>query len=137
MRDPEGDLLAAVRAVVGPTLPIGISHDLHANVTRARSELATFLVGYHTNPHRDHYRTGYESGRILAGTVLGKLHPVMSVRKMRLLKGGGMNIDFLAPMNKVFRACRRRRSRRASSRLPSSPCTSGSTTRSWAGPRSP
>ncbi len=104
MRDPEGDLLAAVRAQVGPALPIGISHDLHANVTRVRAELATFLVGYHTNPHRDFYRTGYESGRILAGAVRGTLHPVMTVRKMRLLKGGGMNIDFLAPMNRVFRA---------------------------------
>jgi microcystin degradation protein MlrC len=103
MRDPEGDLLEAVRTVVGPTLPVGISHDLHANVTRKRAELATFIVGYKTNPHRDFYRTGYDSGKILAGTVLGKVHPVMVVRKMRVLKGGGMNIDFLAPMNKVFK----------------------------------
>ncbi len=103
MRDPEADLLEAVRTVVGPTLPVGISHDLHANVTRRRAELATFIVGYKTNPHRDFYRTGYDSGRILAGAVLGKIHPVMAIRKMRVLKGGGMNIDFLAPMNKVFK----------------------------------
>jgi len=31
----------------------------------------------------------------------------MVVRKMKLLKGGGMNIDFLAPMNRVFRAMAR------------------------------
>jgi microcystin degradation protein MlrC len=103
MRDPEGDILAAIRAELGPSIPIGVSHDLHANITQARSELATFIVGYKTNPHRDFYRTGYDSGRILAGTVLGKLHPVMAVRKMRLLKGGGMNVDFLAPMTKLFR----------------------------------
>lgn len=103
MRDPEGDLLAAVRGVLGPSIPIGISHDLHANVTRARAELATFIVGYKTNPHRDFFRVGYDSGKILAGAVRGKIHPVMAVRKMRVLKGGGMNIDFLAPMNKVIR----------------------------------
>ncbi|MBE3130111.1 MAG: M81 family metallopeptidase, partial [Acidobacteria bacterium] len=103
MRDPEGDLLAAIRSELGPSVPIGISHDLHANVTKARGELATFIVGYKTNPHRDFFRTGYDSGRILAATVLGKIHPVMAVRKMRLLKGGGMNIDFLSPMNRVFR----------------------------------
>lgn len=103
LRDPEGDLLAAIRGIPGPSIPIGISHDLHANLTAARAQLATFIVGYKTNPHRDFFRTGYDSGRILAGTVRGKLHPVMAVRKMRLLKGGGMNIDFLAPMNKVFR----------------------------------
>jgi microcystin degradation protein MlrC len=103
LRDPEGDLLAGIRGILGPSIPIGISHDLHANVTSARARLATFIVGYKTNPHRDFFRTGYDSGRILAGTVRGELHPVMAVRKMRLLKGGGMNIDFLAPMNKVFR----------------------------------
>jgi microcystin degradation protein MlrC len=107
MRDPEGDLLAAVREVLGDSIPVGISHDLHANVTAARAKLATFIVGYKTNPHRDFYRTGYDSGKILAGAVLGKIHPVMAVRKMRLLKGGGMNIDFLAPMTKLFRFMRR------------------------------
>lgn len=103
MRDPEGDLLAAVRAVVGDEIPVGISHDLHANVTRARSQLATFIVGYHTNPHRDFFRTGYKSGEILALAVLGKVRPVMAVRKMRVLKGGGMNVDFLAPLNRVMK----------------------------------
>jgi microcystin degradation protein MlrC len=112
MRDPEGDLLEAVRSVVGPTVPVGISHDLHANVTRKRAALATFIVGFKTNPHRDFYRTGYDSGKILAGTVLGKVHPVMTVRKMRVLKGGGMNIDFLAPMNKVFKLLARAEKRK-------------------------
>ena len=96
-------------------------------MTRARSELATFIVGYHTNPHRDFYRTGYESGRILAGTVRGKLRPVMTVRKMRLLKGGGMNIDFLAPMSRVFKVVSKVEKTKAYSPSPFSPCTSEST----------
>lgn len=103
MRDPEGDLLRALRRVVGPELPIGVSHDLHANVTEERVRQASYIVGYHTNPHRDFFETGYKSGEILLGTVLGELNPVMEVRKMRLLKGGGMNIDFLSPMRKIFR----------------------------------
>lgn len=103
MRDPEGDLLRALRRAVGPDIPIGVSHDLHANITEERARLATFIVGYHTNPHRDFFETGYKTGEILLGTVLGDIEPVMEVRKMRLLKGGGMNIDFLAPMRKIFR----------------------------------
>ena len=93
LRDPESDLLQAVRDEFGNSLPIGISYDLHANVTEANARLATFIVGYLTNPHRDHYRTGYTSGEILCRTVLGEIEPVMAFRKMRLLKGG-MNIDF-------------------------------------------
>jgi len=102
MRDPEGDLIAAVRSVVGNDVPVGVSHDLHACVTKQRAELATFIVGYHTNPHRDFYETGYKAGEIMIWTVRGEVKPVMTMRKMRLLKGGGMCIDFLSPMRKIF-----------------------------------
>ena len=50
MHDPEGDLLAAIRDRIGPEIPIGVTFDLHANVTRRRAELATFIIGYKTNP---------------------------------------------------------------------------------------
>jgi microcystin degradation protein MlrC len=43
LRDPEGDLLESIRAVSGDQIPIGVSHDLHANLTRRRMELMTFL----------------------------------------------------------------------------------------------
>ena len=102
MRDPESDLLAALREVVGDDLPIGVSFDLHANITERRAELATFIVGYKTNPHRDFLETGYRAGEILTRTVLGEISPVMEVRKMRLLTGGGINVDFLRPMRRVF-----------------------------------
>jgi microcystin degradation protein MlrC len=35
------------------------------------------------------------------------VNPVMVVRKMRRLKGGGMNIGFLAPMRSIFRKMKR------------------------------
>ena len=103
MRDPEGDLLSAVRAVTGDQIPIGVTHDLHANLTRKRMKLMTFLVGYHTNPHRDFSDVGCKAGEILIKTLQGKIKPVMAYNKMRLLKGGGMNIDFLSPMRPIFR----------------------------------
>ena len=102
IRDPEGDLLTELRKVVGDEMPIGVSFDLHANLTERRAALATFIVGYKTNPHRDFFETGYRSGEVLVRTVLGEISPVMEVRKMRLLKGGGMNIDFLSPMRAIF-----------------------------------
>jgi microcystin degradation protein MlrC len=103
LEDPEGDLLAAVRKVVGKDIPIGVSYDLHANITEEDARHASFIVGYKTNPHRDHYDTGYRSGKILVETLQGEVKPVMAVNKMRLLKGGGMTIDFLSPMRSIFR----------------------------------
>jgi len=100
--DPEGDLLQSIREEFGDKLPIGISFDLHANVTQKEAQFATFIVGYKTNPHRDQFKTGYSAGEILIKTVNGEVKPTMAFRKMRLLKGGGMNIDFLPPMRQIF-----------------------------------
>jgi microcystin degradation protein MlrC len=107
MQDPEGDLLESVRRLVGPDIPIGVSFDLHANVTRKDVENADFIVGYKTSPHRDYFKTGYRVGRILLQTLQGKVRPTMAYRKLRLLKGGGMCIDVLAPMRRIFREMKR------------------------------
>jgi microcystin degradation protein MlrC len=103
MTDPETDLLQSLRAVKGKNFPIGVSFDLHANVTRGNVESATFILGYRTNPHRDHTRVGYRATHLLIRTLRGEVKPVMAFRKMPLLKGGGWGIDFIPPMRGIFR----------------------------------
>ena len=102
MFDPEGDLITSLRESVGPDVPIAVTFDLHANVTQRRAENADIIVGYHTNPHRDHFKTAFRAGDLLIRTMLGEIEPVMVVNKMNLLKGGGINIDFLPPFRKIF-----------------------------------
>ena len=104
--DPESRLLRSVRAVIGGA-PLVTSHDLHGNVTRARVEAADAIVAYQTNPHRDHAKIGAKAGRILIGSVLGELAPVVAWRTMPMILGGGKTIDFLAPMRAVFRRMHR------------------------------
>ncbi|MCB9234824.1 MAG: M81 family metallopeptidase [Bacteroidia bacterium] len=105
--DPESDLLQLVRDYLGNEIPIGVSFDLHANVTEANARLATFIYGYQTNPHRDHYKCGYTSGKILVDAVLGRIKPVMSYQKMPLLKGGGLGIEFLPPIRGIWKKMRK------------------------------
>lgn len=107
LRDPESDLMQAIREIKGEDFPLGVSFDLHANVTEENVRLATFINGYYTNPHRDHYKVGFKSGKILVRTLLGEVKPVMRYRKMRLLKGGGWGIDFLPPMRGIFNKMKR------------------------------
>jgi len=102
MFDPEGDIIKSLRDIVGDNVVIAVSFDLHANVTKKRADKADIIVGYHTNPHRDHFRTGRKAGELLIRTVAGEIEPVMVVNKMSLLKGGGMNIDLLPPFRKIF-----------------------------------
>ena len=74
--DGEGELLARLRAVVGPELPIAITLDPHANVSRAMCRHANIIVSYRTYPHVDMRRTGLHAGRILHRTMAGEIKPV-------------------------------------------------------------
>lgn len=102
VRDPEHRLLRSMREVLG-NVPLVTSHDLHANLTRARMETADAIVAYQTNPHRDHAKIGKKAGAIAIGTVLGEIKPTMAWRTLPMILGGGKTIDFLAPMRAVFR----------------------------------
>jgi len=56
--DPEGELLARVRSLVGPAVPVVVSLDLHSNTTRRMFELTDAMVAYTTYPHVDMADTG-------------------------------------------------------------------------------
>ena len=63
--DPDGALLAAVRAVVGDSVPILATLDLHGNVSSAMVQHADYLSAYLTNPHVDTHERGAECARAL------------------------------------------------------------------------
>lgn len=63
--DGEGEILRRVRAVVGPGVPIAVSLDLHANVTRRMFELADAITIFRTYPHVDSARTGERAADLL------------------------------------------------------------------------
>jgi microcystin degradation protein MlrC len=83
--DAEGYLLHELRKVVGPSIPIVTTLDLHANVTRAMVEHATAIVGYHTYPHVDMYETGVKAARLLLATLAGGVTPAMAFRKLPMI----------------------------------------------------
>ena len=63
--DPDGVLLAAVRAIVGDAVPILTTLDLHGNVSSAMVLHADYLAAYLTNPHVDTHERGAECARAL------------------------------------------------------------------------
>jgi len=73
--DGEGELLQRLRAVVGPGLPIAITLDLHANVTRAMCALANIIVSYKTYPHVDMRAAGQQAAAILHRAMAGEIRP--------------------------------------------------------------
>lgn len=75
--DGEGALLARIRQIA-PDLPIGVSLDLHANLTDEIVRNCSVLVGYKTYPHIDMSEAGEHAGRILVRALRGEVQPVMA-----------------------------------------------------------
>ena len=73
--DGEGELLKRLRAIVGPEIPIAITLDLHANVSRQMCSLANIIVSYKTYPHIDMQETGFHAAEILHRTMAGEINP--------------------------------------------------------------
>src|SRR5579885_2890410 len=48
--DPDGALLALVREIVGPAVPVVATFDLHANVSERMVDSIDVFIGYRTNP---------------------------------------------------------------------------------------
>jgi microcystin degradation protein MlrC len=86
--DASGEIIRALRTVVGPELPLICTLDLHANVTRQMTELATALIGYHTFPHVDLYETGQRGMSLLVKIVSGQCHPAMAMSKIPMILPG-------------------------------------------------
>ena len=105
LRDPESVLLERVREVIGD-MPLAVTMDLHANLTQRRMDAMDIIVGYATNPHRDHVRTAKLAAKILLGKLRGTYTPTTAWRTLPLLVGGGTTLDFLPPMRSIFRRMR-------------------------------
>lgn len=62
-------LAAAARTVLGPAVPIVVTHDLHANVTAGIVDAADALIGFHTYPHVDQGDTGRRGATVLLDRI--------------------------------------------------------------------
>ena len=83
--DPEGDILARVRALVGPQCPVIAVLDMHGNLSRRAVQLADVLVAFDTNPHLDTYERGLEAGALLGRMLNDGLRPMAALARPPLL----------------------------------------------------
>jgi microcystin degradation protein MlrC len=74
--DPEGYLLQELRRIVGESLPIVASFDLHGILTDRILRHTDAIVAYHTYPHVDFFETGQRAARLLMRVVAGEVRPV-------------------------------------------------------------
>lgn len=96
--DGEGELLARIRRHVGAALPIAITLDPHAHVTKAMCDLAQIMVCFKTYPHVDMRIAGKQAGGILQRSMLREIQPrTLRVSRPMLEEASGGRTD-IGPM---------------------------------------
>jgi microcystin degradation protein MlrC len=83
--DVEGEVLQAIRELVGPQIPLVATLDLHANITEAMVRTADALVLYHTAPHIDVFETGQRGARVLRRILVEGAKPVTAFQKIPMV----------------------------------------------------
>jgi len=100
--DGEGELLARVRRVVGPRVPVVASLDLHANVTREMMERSEALVAYRTYPHVDMAETGARAARLLHSILRRGEPPAKGLATLDYLTGIPSQSTLLEPARSLY-----------------------------------
>jgi len=84
--DGEGELLRRIRKVVGPSLPIALTLDPHANVTQQMCDLAQIIVSFKTYPHIDKRDIGQQAAAILQRAMAGDIKPSTTMIRVPMLE---------------------------------------------------
>jgi microcystin degradation protein MlrC len=82
--DPDGTMLEAIRAAVGPDCRIVVTLDLHGNISERMVESTDLIVGYRTNPHVDQIERGEEAASSLRLILAGLADPKPVLVKLPL-----------------------------------------------------
>ena len=96
--DAEGAILSAVRALVGPSMPVVVTLDLHANITEQLAAESDCLIGYDTYPHVDMNERGREAIGLLESIIRGEVRPVQAFRQLPLMTMPPMQCTLREPM---------------------------------------
>lgn len=94
--DSDGTLVELVRAMVGPAVPIVVTHDLHCNVSEKLVELSDALIAYRTNPHVDMRERAAEAAELIA-RLRGGLRTAKAFIRMPLMPPNVMQLTASGP----------------------------------------
>ncbi len=100
--DGESDLMGSVREIVGSSVPITASLDLHGNIAPAFAESTNVLTALRTAPHTDGSETGERAIRHLVGCVKDGRLPVNVLVKVPLLLPGEFAVTEIEPARSLY-----------------------------------
>src|SRR3982750_623822 len=100
--DGEGELLARLRRVIGPDVPVVTSLDLHTNITPEMMQHADALIAYRTYPHVDMADTGRACARHMALLLTSGHRFAKAFRQLPFLIPISWQCTFDAPSKGIY-----------------------------------
>src|SRR5690349_12586653 len=100
--DGEGELLARLRQILGPDVPIIVTLDLHANVTNRMAENASALIAFRTYPHVDQYERAWQGAELLERAMQGEVKPKTVIARRPMLYGLDRGRHQKGPMSELI-----------------------------------
>ena len=100
--DSEGELIARIRVLVGPRVPIVASLDLHANVTQRMLALSDGLVAYRTYPHIDMADTGERAAQLLRAHLQSGRKAEVQARRLPFLIPLNAQSTWMSPAREIY-----------------------------------
>jgi microcystin degradation protein MlrC len=85
--DAEGEFLARLRNRLGPEVPVVVTLDLHANVTRVMADNANALIAFRTYPHIDQYERAWQGAELLERAMRGEVRPKTVIARRPMIYG--------------------------------------------------
>ncbi len=101
-RDADTDFVVAIRAKVGPAVPIGVALDLHGDMTPEFLAAATVFSVLRTAPHRDDKTTGYRAADQLLRVIRTGLKPAKAAVSIPILVPGETAVTNLRPARDLY-----------------------------------
>lgn len=78
IRDVDGEIIERVRKLVGPDATIGVTLDMHANISKRMVEIPDVVNTYMTNPHLDARIRAVQCARLTLRAARGEIVPVVA-----------------------------------------------------------
>lgn len=97
----EEDLLVSIREIC-PKVPLFLSLDMHATITKKLLSLVDGIAGYKCAPHTDTVETGNLAAMMLDWAIKNKSLPFMSAYHIPFLIAGEKSETSTYPMNEIM-----------------------------------
>ncbi len=103
--DMDGEFCRAVREIVGPDVPIGVTLDMHGNVSKPVVEHTDICVVWRTNPHLDPKVRGRKCAELVYRAAKGEISPAQWIEMPPVLVNIVKQFTGEDPMKKFVADC--------------------------------